>query len=435
MVRMSGPKSLEIASQLFVSGRGSRIRLTPNRVHFGTIVDGGEVVDEVMLAGYFAPRSYTREDMVEITCHGGQTVCCRILTATLHLGARIADPGEFTKRAFLNGRIDLTQAEAVADIIASSSEATTKLALQQLQGGLRRKIELLREKLSACLAAIDASIDFQEEGIGSDSCTAVVSGLQTIAASLHALIAQSEVSHVARNGIRVAIVGLPNVGKSSLLNALINMDRAIVSPIPGTTRDTIEESIAVGGLLFRLIDTAGIRDVFDPLEIQGVSRSAMAMEEAQVILFVTEASRPLTDPEKAMLESLHPKPILVAMNKSDLVSGQADVSCTENRSSCLVSAKTRDGIGDLRKKLFASATCSQENHQEIEFLVNTRQEQLLRKAKQYTDSAQSGIGRVAEVELIAADLRSAYNSLGEIVGDTVSGEILDDVFSTFCIGK
>lgn len=439
LVRMSGPDALSISHRIFARGTSGRkvhsYELKPNHAYFGIITDNSEVIDEVMLTYFRAPKSYTREDMIEISCHGGSSVVGRILSATLKNGARSAEPGEYTRRAFLNGRIDLTQAEAVAELIAANSELARKSAIKQLEGSLRKVIERLRNDLISCLAEIEASIDFPEESVTSEATRHLQDRILSISASLDSLKYTTAFALNVRNGFKVPIVGLPNVGKSSLLNAMLSKERAIVSPIPGTTRDTIEEIVSIDGIPFRLIDTAGIRETGDHVEQQGVERTRRAVEEADIILMVTEAGRSHTVEERQLLDSTHPSRLIVVLNKSDLAPETHPLMDTMGIRSCVVSSRTGDGITELRRILVSSIKCCPSMKHEVEFLVNARHHNAISNAKACLSSALASISSSMPIEVVASDVRLACNSLGEVIGVVTTDDILDSVFSSFCIGK
>src|ERR1051326_1573245 len=439
LVRMSGPDALGIAKRIFHRGMSASIvpvyDLEPNRAYFGRIIENNELIDEVVLTFFKAPRSYTKEDVIEISCHGGYRVASRILTATLHGSARPAEPGEFTRRAFLNGRIDLTQAEAVSELIAANSEMARKSAVRQLQGSLRKTIEQLRSSLISCLAVIEASIDFAEEDISNEEIDQLLHNIRSISVSLENIKYTAGFSQKVRDGFRIPIVGLPNVGKSSLLNALLSKERSIVSPIAGTTRDTIEEVISVDGISLRLIDTAGIREVDEHIEIQGVERAKKAIEEADVILMVLEAGHPLTIHEQQLLESKDSTRLIVALNKSDLTTEHRLLDELKPMSSCLVSAKTGRGIPELKHIITSRIKCGASMNCEVEFLANSRHQDAVRRASQCLASAIASMSSKQPIEIVASDLQLACNSLDEIIGTITNEDVLDAVFSKFCIGK
>jgi len=438
IIRISGPEAICVAQRLFVPFQkrvdSTEFRFQSNRAYFGKIIRHQEVIDEVVLTVFRAPKSYTREDLVEISCHGGLVVAKKVLTATLQSGARPASPGEFTKRAFLNGRIDLTQAEAVADLIGATSETARKAAVQQLQGSLKRVVVRLRDELLNCLAHLEASIDFPEEGLSSESINIIRSRINTITATLEDIIDSTENARGVKDGFRTVLVGLPNVGKSSLLNALLSRNRAIVSAIPGTTRDTIEELIEIEGLSFRLIDTAGLRDSAEGVEEEGIARTRQACEAADIVFVIVEAGRPMESAEVALAASLSAKMALLVVNKIDLADNHI-VDLHAGLPTCFVSSKSGQGISSLKHLLVKQVRQGVEMKSSLDFLANARQEDALRRAATCIKRCRDGLTNGASDELTAEDIRIAIKTLSEVIGDVTTDQILDIIFSKFCIGK
>ncbi len=422
MVRVSGPEAVGIVSRVF---RGTRplAEVAPGRVTRGKIEADGAVLDEVLVTVFRAPRSYTGEDVVEISGHGGLVVAQSVLRAVLHAGARAADPGEFTRRAFLNGKMDLTQAEAVMDLIAAKGEASARAAAAQLQGRLGQSTESLRQDALAALAHLEAFIDFPEEGIDPDSGRALLSRIEGVDAAVASLLATADEGRMLREGVRLVIHGEPNVGKSSLLNLLLGYDRAMVSEIPGTTRDTIEENLTLRGIPFRLVDTAGLRASDDPLELEGMRRTQRKLEEADVTLRVLEAAAAQPVANMAPHE-------IVVLNKIDLTpdapvpEGAVALCCLDGRGlEQLVAAiiertdlASLDRLGDL-------------------VAVNARHQQCLQNARTYLGEARRSLERGDAPELTAVELRAAVASIGEITGAVDTEDLLDTIFGSFCIGK
>lgn len=440
-LRLSGDRAIEVASRVFApKGKRTVREFASHTLHLGDITDPStkEVLDEVMLAVLRAPRSYTREDTVEVYCHGGALVLHRILDLFLREGACLAEPGEFTKRAFLNGRIDLTQAEAVMDLIRAKTEAGHRAAMAQLGGVLHRRILDLRIDALRLLAEIEAGIDFTEEGIEFIAMEQIRGILDGLMHRIEALLETAASGKALREGIATAIVGRPNVGKSSLLNALLMQNRAIVTPFPGTTRDTVEEYLNIDGIPFRIMDTAGLREPEDEVERQGVMRSHRAIEQADLVLLVVDATRPLGADEEQMIRRLEQKPHLLILNKMDQIRSQPGLpsgSHPGREGAIYTSALTGEGLESLRKAVAAMirggiVTCG-----EREAMVNSRQKALLLQAKQAVLQAMKSSEAGAPAELIAMDLRRGIDRLGEMTGETTTEDLLDRIFSEFCIGK
>lgn len=431
IVRMSGPRALDIAREIFRSPGGGGLK--PRRVHYGFIVDPrtGQRVDEVLLTAMEAPRTYTRQDVAEINCHGGTAPLRRVLELVIARGARLAEPGEFTKRAFLGGRIDLSQAEAVLDLIRAKGELAEKLALEQLRGTLSRKINALREKLLGICAHLEAWIDFPEEEIEPRALDELKSGCEGALREIEALAGSFDEGRYIREGLRTAIVGKPNVGKSSLLNALLERDRAIVTEMPGTTRDVIEEHLSIDGLPVRIMDTAGIREAHDMAEEEGVRRSMRAMDDADLVLGVLDASQPLGAEDMMLVEKLRESKAVLVLNKCDLPRMMGDVSGFGIKHVSL-SAKTGHGIDGLKEAVFASSPGA--TAAEGVLVANLRHRKALEAAGKALGEGISALG-AAPLEITAMELREALDRLGEIVGAVTTEDILERIFSEFCIGK
>jgi tRNA modification GTPase len=436
IIRVSGPDAPAMANQLIrLSGSGG---LQSHRFSYGVLIDPatGETVDEVMVVLMRAPRSYTREDLLEIQCHGGSLLVQRVLGVVLRQGARLGEPGEFTKRAFLNGRIDLVQAEAVIDLIRGKTEAAITLAQHQREGMLSRKLDEIRSRLVTSLAFIEAHIDFPEEDI---EPTALERIRESTAAGLHEvsdLIDGFSAGRVLRDGVSVLIAGKPNVGKSSLLNTLLKEKRSIVTAIPGTTRDLIEEIVNIKGLPVRLMDTAGIRDTTDPVEEEGVRRARERLAVADLTLFVLDGSRPFDEDDRLILGDLAGRPYFVVRNKMDLPHCLALPELMEPLADLRISTLTGEGVDGLLEAIHQTflkgeaidsreyVTLSRARHRDALELCRDR---LL----QFQENAETG----AELELLAVDLRDALSALGSVTGETTPDEVLDLIFSSFCIGK
>jgi tRNA modification GTPase len=394
----------------------------------------GVVVDEVLAAVMRAPRTFTAEDTVEITCHGGLLPARLVLDALLEGGARLAEPGEFTRRAFLNGRIDLAQAEAVADLIHSRTELALAAANEQLAGKLSQRINLLRDDLVKTLAHLEAHIDFPDEDIAPDTKKQLLGRLRRAVAFMDELLRTANEGQILRRGIRAAIVGRPNAGKSSLLNQLLGHDRAIVSPIAGTTRDTIEETANVRGLPVVFIDTAGLREAGDAVEAEGVRRSRSSLAKAELILHVLDASEPFTAEDARYLAELGDRKRILVCHKADL---PRRLALPANTSAQAVEVSSLTGAGlEALKDVIKDAVWSGEIKAEmLQVMINARHQDALRRAREATQRTLEALSADATLELAAMDLRIATNAVGEVVGKTTTEDLLDSIFSQFCIGK
>ncbi len=393
----------------------------------------GDVIDEALVSVMRAPASYTREDVVEINCHGGMMPLWRTVKLLIASGARQAEAGEFTKRAFLNGRIDLAQAEAVMDIIRAKTELSHRAANEQLRGGLSSEVTALRDCLISVIAAVEAGIDFPEEEIETPTGNPLVDEVRSAIQNVEELISSHRYGKVLRDGIATAIIGKPNVGKSSLLNRLLKQDRAIVTDIPGTTRDVLEEYLNVEGLPFKILDTAGIRHSHDVVEQEGVKRSLGVIGAADVILIVLDGSTPLTDEDKRVIEEAREKPAIVVMNKSDL-ERTADVPAWPE-TIAEISCKTGAGLDGLRMALVELVKEGTVPPREHSWAVNQRHKTALEKAKTSLEKALASTTSGMSAEFIALDLRDALDSVGLIIGATHTDDILERIFRDFCIGK
>ena len=427
LVRLSGPSAISIADQIF-RAQQKPSELSSHFQQFGEIVEGDRVVDQVMLSVHRAPASYTGEDVVEISCHGGVLVTARVWEACLQAGARAARPGEFTERAFLNGKLDLTQAEAVIDLIRAKTDLALRSAAEQLEGRLGEKISQLREELIALVANLEAYIDFPEEDIEPDVGEAFVRRLDKIRAQIDALLATADQGRIFREGVRVVIYGATNAGKSSLLNRLLGFRRAIVSAIPGTTRDTIEEVVNLGGIAFRLTDTAGLRARgSDPVENEGIERTERSLANADLLLHVVDAN--VAKPERFEARPAERGELLL-LNKSDLPEHADWKNCEALRISCTV----EDGLAGLEEKILSKVSAQRWDVPSA-VAINARHRDCLRRALAACDRAQATVADNLAPEFVAVDLREALQAVGEVIGYADMEEILDALFATFCIGK
>lgn len=440
IIRISGEAALKVGEQLFQSKSGKKLGQYPvNTLVYGHVQDqDGGLVDEVLAVYMAGPKSYTGEDVVEIQCHGGIQALRTILALTYKAGARPAEPGEFTKRAFLNGRIDLTQAEAVMDIIKSRSEASLRLAVRQQQGQLAQAIGSLRQQLLDIIINLEAVIDYPEEDIEDVTYSTVEEALEEACGTIDQLLSQAHTGKILREGLRTAIVGRPNVGKSSLLNALLREERAIVSEYAGTTRDIIEEQLLLDGVPLILADTAGIRSTEDYVEQIGVEKSRRMLQEAELIICVVDGSTGLTAEDEEILSATEGKPCVIIVNKSDLEIGE-NVSLLEQRFGrervMALSAKTLEGVEAFTSWLKSYVYGSEGTLGEGVYVQNARHEELLRQALGFLLDAKEAAQGLLPYDCLVIDVRNAIDLLGEITGDTVQDEIINQIFSRFCIGK
>jgi len=442
ILRLSGPESLLIAQRVF---QGRKIipmeSRESNRLYVGHIQDpdSGETLDEVMLAVFRQPQTYTGEDLVEIQAHGGTFILRRILELLLRQGARLAEPGEYTRRAFLNGRMDLTQAEAVADLIKAQSSLAEKAALSQLGGGLSHTLKSYTSDLLDILAELEAHIDFPEEELPDHLYESDLEKVTSIKEKIKTLLTSARYGKAIREGVRTVLIGKPNAGKSSLLNRLLDEERAIVTPLPGTTRDTITEQVVVDGIPFVLTDTAGIRHTSDVVEKEGVRRSREAISQADLIVLILDQSRPWDEEDQTLLnliKELAPQtPVLAALNKSDLPN---QLSCQEIPSCPVVelSALTGNGLPHLRQAMANRVREGQVTDSTSTLMVtNLRHAELLEKTVADLDRVWDGLAHQVSPELISPDLRESLHHLGLITGSNATPDLLDRIFSRFCIGK
>lgn len=440
IVRLSGDRAIEAASVFFKPRSGRPLSEQPSfTARLGRIVrPDGAVVDEAMLLLMRAPKTYTREDMVEIHAHGGPVVLRAVLDLAVRSGARAAEPGEFTKRAFLGGRIDLLQAEAVLDLIHAKSELGRAFAASQLGGSLSERIAGFRETLVDALAHLEADIDFPDDFTEPEAAARLRTRLEDVRDGIAKLVDSAALGFVAKRGARAVIWGRPNVGKSSLLNALSRKNRVIVTPHPGTTRDVVEEEIEIGGLPLRLVDTAGVQETADPIEREGVARSKLAVLAADLVLHVVDASRPLPPEEGALLEASAAKPRLILLNKSDLPGAvrPADFSGRAAGSPVLaVSCKTEGGLRPLEENLVRLLGAGKAGPGEEPIVSSVRQKEVLEKVRQELDQACGALGKGLSSEFPAADVRRALAGLAELTGEITNEEVLGRLFEQFCIGK
>ena len=433
IVRMSGEKSKEIIDQIFSPIHGGPIdKIKDNRkMRYGNIIDGEEIIDEVMVNFMAAPKTFTREDIVEINCHGSFISVKKILNLLLDKGATLAEPGEFTKRAFLNGRIDLSQAEAVLDIINSTNELSQAQGINQLNGLLRDEIGKIRKDLLEALSRLEYSINFTEDGedLPPDE---IISYMEEADKKIKKLLSTSNKGKIIKDGINTTIIGKPNVGKSSLLNALLKENRAIVTDIPGTTRDSISEYISLGSFTLKINDTAGIRDTDDLVEKIGVDKSIELSKSSDLIIAIFDRSREFDSEDEKILELIKGKNAIVILNKTDLANKfsmeELDLPIIET------SMKENIGIEELEEKIQDIFDTKVINRESL-IITNTRHERLLKSADEKLDNSLEDIKRGISLDAVEVDLRDSYKDLGLIIGESVSDEIMDKVFKEFCVGK
>lgn len=439
IIRISGNEAIDIADEIFISvKKGKKIKnMASHTVHYGNIADNGKIIDEVLLIVMKAPNTYTREDVVEINCHGGVFVTKKILELVLKKGARCAEPGEFTRRAFLNGRIDLSQAEAVTDIINAKNTMALDASVSQLRGGISDIIKQQREKIIYHIAFIEAALDDPEhieiEHYGDELIIIV----EEILGNLESLLSTADNGKLISEGIKTVILGKPNAGKSSLLNCLLREERAIVTDVAGTTRDTLEETMSLSEINLNIIDTAGIRETDDIVEKIGVERAKKIAEEADLIIYVVDTSVPLDENDKEIIELISNKKSIVLLNKSDL---ECIVSVDEIRQltdtePIVISAKENIGIQNLEeriKEMFYEGIIS---FNEEVYITNIRHKQLLADAAESLKLVKNSIEQQLPEDFYSIDLMNAYELLGEIIGESVSDDLVNEIFSKFCMGK
>lgn len=440
IVRISGDKAIEILKQVFKPKKNIDIMDIPSRrvVYGHAVNEKGEILDEILAIIMRKPYSYTTEDVVELHCHGGIVPVRKIMEEVLRCGADVAEPGEFTKRAFMNGRIDLAQAEAVIDVITSKTETGLNAAINQLEGELSKEVKSIMDKLLSMLAHIEASIDFPEHDVEEITVSSIKSLLEEAKASAAALVDSFDEGKIIRDGLSTAIIGRPNVGKSSLLNVLLKENRAIVTEVPGTTRDIIEEYLNIGGVLIRLIDTAGIRETEDIVERIGVERTKAAISNSDLVILVLDASCELLPEDNEIIGLIKSKKIIAVLNKTDLglninrkylneLFGEANV--------IEMSVKNRFGIDKLEERIKGLVLQGRVSINKNSMVTSIRHKNLLDRALESMERALSSIDNGIPVDLISVDIREAWSSLGAITGDTVEEDIVKEIFSKFCIGK
>jgi len=431
MVRLSGEGALEVLKRIFLPNKK---QWKSRYMYYGTIVNAGISIDEVMCCYMRAPKTYTREDIVEIYAHGGISTIRGVLDAALQNGARLAHPGEFTKRAFLNGRINLSQAEAVMDIINAGTDAARRAGLRQLGGGLSKRIESFRDIILKWLAHIELSIDYPEHESEAMNRETIIKEGANLLVDIKALYKTSEMGRIFREGIKTVIIGRPNVGKSTLLNAILREDRAIVTEIPGTTRDVLIEPVQIKGIPLLLADTAGIRETNDPIEKIGVEKSLAQVQDSELILYVMDRSNPPTEEDKELLSKLQNKPVIVLLNKCDLPPGLGWDDYLSDFEVISLSAKEIRGLDDLYATISTMFLEGIESD-DVDIITRERHQLLLQKAIGHLSTAINNLEGYVPEDLVSIDLREAYYALGEVLGHEIGDDILERIFSEFCVGK
>ena len=431
IIRLSGSESIDIVSEIFKGKNLKKVK--SHTIHYGHIYNDKEILDEVLVSVFKAPKTFTREDIVEINCHGGIYVTNRVLELLLVKGARLADPGEFTKRAFLNGRIDLTQAEAVIDMIESNTASSLKMANLGLLGETKKVISDFREKILECLLKIEVNIDYpeyeDEEQITEDILIPRLKALQN---DMEIVLKKSEVSRIIKYGVKTAIIGKPNVGKSSLLNALIREDKAIVSNIAGTTRDIVEGSINIGGIVLNLIDTAGVRETDDFVEKIGVEKTKKIIDDADLIMLVFDNNTPLNDDDIELLDITKDKNRVIVVNKKDLES-KININVTDDI--LYISSFDQNDIFKLENKIKQICNYTDVTNIDSTYIGNTRQIAKLKIAKKQLDDSLVSLNMGLPIDLACVDIKNCWISLGEILGEVSSEDLIDELFARFCLGK
>lgn len=439
IVRISGDEAVQIANRLFKEKDLNKV--DTHTIHYGHLVDpdSGTIIEEVMVSVLRTPKTFTREDIIEINCHGGIFSVNKVLELVLSQGARLAEPGEFTKRAFLNGRIDLSQAEAVMDLIRSKTDKAMAIAMNQVEGRLSNLVKGLRQSLLEILAHIEVNIDYPEyDDVEEMTNSVLIEKARYVRSEIQKLLETSKQGKILREGLSTVIIGRPNVGKSSLLNTLVQESKAIVTDIPGTTRDVIEEYVNVRGVPLRLIDTAGIRETKDVVEAIGVERSKKVLNLADLVLFVLNNNEPLTEEDKTLFEQMHEKDVIVIINKTDLEQklNLDEVKQLVGDSTIVTtSLKEEKGVDDLEKAIANLYFEGSIEAGDLTYLSNARHIALLKQAERTIDDAIEAMKSGMPIDLIQIDLTRAWELLGEIIGDTVQESLINQLFSQFCLGK
>jgi len=439
VIRLSGPESAQIARSVFVNGKRQKVDRFRNRYFcYGYILDDDqEVIDEVLLVYMKAPKTYTREDVVEIHCHGGMIPVRNILDLLIKKGARLAEPGEFTKRAFLNGRVDLAQAEAVMDLISSRTDDAARASVNQMQGALSREIQAVRDDMLDLLARIEVTIDYPEDDIENMVEDEIRIRLKAAREKCHMLLESAHQGRLIREGIKTVIIGKPNVGKSSLLNALVRENRAIVTDIPGTTRDVIEEYVNIKGVLVRIVDTAGIRETKDLVEKIGVEKSRELIQGADLILLLLDSSQPLEKVDIEILKMIKDKKVLILLNKSDRppVVGEEDIRKLIDSTIIRTSMVDGTGLDRIEDYIYNMVYSGKLEPRSSVMITNNRHKEALIRAEKHLGEALEALDALVPLDMVTIDIRNVWEALGEITGESLTENLIDKIFSEFCLGK
>lgn len=439
IVRVSGDEAIAITDRIY-KGKKPLVEVPSHTIHYGKIIDPatGQAVEEVMVSVMKAPKTFTREDVVEINCHGGLVSVNRVLELVLNAGARLAEPGEFTKRAFLNGRIDLSQAEAVMDLIRAKTDRAMKIAIGQMEGRLSKLVKSLRQTLIEMIAAVEVNIDYPEYDAEEVTHPLLLRQARSVREQIESLLTTAKQGKILREGLSTAIIGRPNVGKSSLLNSLAQENKAIVTDIPGTTRDVIEEYVNVRGVPLRLIDTAGIRETDDVVERIGVERSRQVLKKADLILLLLNNNEPLTEEDRRLFAAIENMDAIIIINKMDLPTALDHDEVRKlaaGRPVITTSLLKEEGIDRLEEAIASLFFSEGVEAQDVTYVSNTRHIALLNRALAAIDDAIGAIESGLPIDMAQIDIRKAWEILGEIIGDTVSESLIDQLFSQFCLGK
>lgn len=433
IIRVSGSDAIKIVNSIF-KGKDLK-KVESHTISYGHIKDGDNLLDEVLVSVMKSPKTFTTEDIVEINCHGGIATTNKVLEAVLKNGARLAEPGEFTKRAFLNGRIDLSQAESTMDLINAKTESKRKAALNGLDGYVSKLIKNLRQEILEVLATIEVNIDYPEyEDIETMTNEKLKPKIENVIKEIEKIIKESENGKVLTSGIKTVIIGRPNVGKSSLLNRLLDEEKAIVTDIEGTTRDTVEGSITINGIMLDIIDTAGIRKTNDIVEKIGVNKSYSLIESADLVIIVLNNNEKLTEEDKNILDYCKNKKVIVVINKSDLAD-KIDISNITYENIIRTNTVDLNGLDELKDKIVELFNLEELTKEDYKYLNNVRQISLIKEAKDILLEALNGINNATPIDLVEIDIKRAWEKLGEIIGTTYTDELLDQLFSQFCLGK
>jgi len=431
IIRVSGNEAINIVNKIYKGKDLTKVKT--HTINYGHIIDNERIIDEVLVSIMKAPRTFTREDVVEINTHGGIAITNKVLELLLFNGCRLAEPGEFTKRAFLNGRIDLIEAEGVMDLINSKTEKSRKLAINQVNGEVSKLIKNLRQKVIEILANIEVNIDYPEyEDIEEMTNSMILSNINSIEKEINNILKHSEDSKIIKEGIKTIIIGSPNVGKSSILNRLLNEEKALVTDIAGTTRDIVEGNVQIDGIVLNMIDTAGIRETDDVVESIGVKKSLNLIDEADLILYVLNNNEVLTEEEKNILDRIKNKNNIVIANKIDL-ENKLDFNLLPNF--IKMSVKDDIGINELKNKIKEMFNLEQIEQNDYTYLSSARSISLLKKSLESLNAVKIGIANNMPVDMVEIDLKQMWSTLGEIIGETYSDELIDQLFSQFCLGK